>query len=132
MSLAVLGTGSDAIVFEASGDRIRTWMEARRTAAARWATHEVYGAKPKREFLGPGLSSITLTVRLDITRGVVPRDEIRKMRAFMDAGTVLQFTVGGELVGDFTINDVDDSWPRVTQHGVLMTALVGLKLEEYA
>jgi phage protein U len=127
MSIAVLGP----ITFEVSSDKVLTWMEARRTATARWATHEVYAGKPKKEFLGPGLDKITMTVRLDITKGVVPRDEIRRMREEMNTGAVLQFTVGGELVGDFTIESVDDSWPRVSREGVVTTALVNLTIEEY-
>ena len=119
------------ITFEANADRIRTWMDARRTGPARWATHDVYQGKPKREFLGPGLSIIAFSVRLDIERGVIPRDELRKMRDHRDTGAVLQFTIGGELVGDFTINDCDETWTRFDRNGVLTTAVVGLQLEEY-
>ena len=127
MSIGVLGD----ITFEASADKVRTWHDATRTGAARWATHDVYQGKPKREFLGPGLSQVSLAVRLDINRGVVPRDEIRKMRDARDAGTVLQFTIGGDLVGDFTVSEVNESWTRFNRDGVLTTANVVLTLEEY-
>lgn len=120
------------ITFEVSADKMRTWQEARRRGSARWATHDVYAGKPKKEFIGPGLAQIGLTVRLDIERGVVPKDELAQMREQMDKGNVLQFTVGGELVGDFTIENVDEEWRRVSRTGVLTTAIVGLTLEEYA
>lgn len=119
------------IAFEANADRIRTWQNARRTGPARWATHDVYMGKPKREFIGPGLSVLSLTVRLDIHRGVIPRDELRKMREHRDTGAVLQFTIGGELVGDFTINELDEALERFDRNGVLITATVSLQLEEY-
>lgn len=128
MSIGVLGP----ITFEVSADKVRTWQEARRDAAARWATHEVFGAKPKKEFIGPGLSKISLSVRLDIERGVIPRDEIQQMRDQMDSGAVLQFTVGGQLIGDFTIEGVAEEWRRVSRAGVLTTAIVALTMEEYA
>lgn len=128
MSIGVLGP----ITFEVSADLMRTWQDARRTAAARWATHDVFQNKPKKEFLGPGLSRINLTIRLDIERGIVPRDEIRQMRDLMDSGAVSQFTVGGELVGDFVVDGVDEDWRRMSRTGVLTNAVVSLVLEEYA
>ena len=128
MSVAVLGD----ITFEASADKIRTWNnDATRNGGARWASLEVFMGKPVREFLGPGNASITLSVRLDINRGLVPRDELRKMREHRDKGEVLQFTIGGELVGDFTINDINETWTRFDRRGVLTTCVAVLQLEEY-
>ncbi len=127
MSVGVLGD----IVFEANADKVRTWREARRQGAARWATHEVFSGKPVKEFLGPGLDTIDLEVRLDIELGVIPRDELRKMRISRDTGEVMQFTIGGELVGDFTIQALDETWTRFNRSGVLTTAVVSLHLEEY-
>jgi phage protein U len=123
--------GADSIKFEASADRLLTWHDARRAGAARWNTHDVHAGKPKREFKGPGLDTIDLTVRLDIERGVIPRDELRKMRLSRDTGEVLQFTIGGDLVGDFTINSLDETLRRFDRNGVLTTAEVVLHLEEY-
>lgn len=119
------------IAFEASDKRLRTWQDARRTGQARWATHDVIGTKPKSEFIGPGLDTISFSVRLDIERGVIPRDELRKLREYRDTGKVLQFTIGGELVGDFKINGLDEGWKRFDRNGVLTTTEVGLQLEEY-
>jgi phage protein U len=127
MSIGVLGP----IVFEVSADVVRTWQEAKRSGSARWATHEVYAGKPKKEFIGPGLDKITMSVRLDIDRGVSPRDELRQMREQRDAGNALQFTVGGELVGDFTIENLDEEWRHMSRTGVLTVASVSLTLEEY-
>lgn len=127
MSIGVLGP----VAFEVSADKVRTWHDARREGDARWATLEVFGDKPKNEFLGPGLDTITLSVRFDISRGVVPRDEIRQLRKQRDTGAVLQFTIGGELVGDFVLRNISEEWQRVTSQGVLTAAVCTLKLEEY-
>jgi phage protein U len=128
MSIGVLGP----ITFEVNADKVRTWQEAKRSGSARWTTHEVYAGKPKREFIGPGLDRIDLVVRLDATRGVKPKEELQQMREQRDKGNVLQFTVGGELVGDFTIETVDEQWSRVIAGGVLVVAVVNLTLEEYS
>lgn len=127
MSFATLGP----ITFEVNADLIRTWRDARRSGSGRWHLHEVYGGKPKLEFLGPGIDSIKMSVHLDIERGLVPRDELRQMRKQRDTGAVLQFAIGGDLVGDFVLKDVDEEWSRVNNTGVLMKAIAGLSLEEY-
>lgn len=134
MSLGVLsaGVGDDnQVVFEVNADLVRTWQELKRSGSARWATHDVYAGKPVREFLGPGLDKITLLIRLDAERGVVPLDEVNKIRGFMSSGAVLQFTIGGQLVGDFSVDLSDDEWRRVSREGALTTAIISITLEEY-
>lgn len=136
MSLATLGdrsgTGEDTVVFEVSADRIRTWSEAKRSGEARWAKHEVYSGKPVQEFIGPGLDTLNLSVRFDADRGVVPRNELRRLRKLRDTGAVLTFVVGGELVGDFVLKSLSEEWRRFESKGVLTTAIAELSLEEYA
>ena len=127
MSFAILGP----ITFEASSSKIRTWSKATREGRSRWATLDVYAGKPRREFIGPGLDAITLAIRLDMAHGVVPRDELRQMREQRDKGKVLQFTVGGQLVGDYTIDNVREGWTYLDGRGVLMIAEVELELQEY-
>lgn len=127
MSIGVLGP----ITLEVSADKVLTWQDAKRATPARWATHEVYAGKPVQEFIGPGLGLINLSVRLDIERGVVPRDVIRQLRDLLNTGAVNQFTVGGELVGDFILKNLDEEWKRFSRNGVLTTAIVVLSLEEY-
>ena len=119
------------IPIEASEDRMRTWIALSRSGAARWATHEVIAGKPKLEFIGPGLSSFSMTIHLDINRGVVPRDEVARFRANRDAGNALQFTVGGQLVGDYVIKEVGEDHKRVDKNGVVLFCVATLQLEEY-
>lgn len=120
------------ITFETSDELVRTWQGMRRTGAARWTETEVYKGKPKREFQGPGLDTITFSVRLDINKGVIPRDELRKMRAHRDTGAVLPFTIGGSSVGDYTIDSLDEDLRHTDRNGVLVLANVSLQLKEYA
>jgi phage protein U len=135
MSLGVLKAGSDAasqIVFQVSDSLVRTWQEAKRDGEARWMEHEVFEGKPVSEFIGPGLDSIELSVRLDLSLGLVPRDELRKMRKFRDNGYVSQFTIGGGYVGQYKIKTLAEQWNRWSKQGVLMTAVATLSLGEYA
>lgn len=138
MSFAVLSASADpddTVTFEASADKVRTWQDAQFSGAARWATHDVFAGKPVKEFIGPGLAQLHLSVRLDINRGVIPRDELRKLRRLRDTGAVLQFTIGSgdmSLVGEFTISDLNETWKNVDRAGVLTTAIVAISMEEYA
>lgn len=122
----------DVVVFEASSDRQRTWSAAKRGGDSRWAEHDVHLGKSLSEFLGPGLDTVDLTVRFDLARGVIPRDELRALRELRDAGEVLQFVVGGDLVGDYTLRGLDEKWSHFDAAGVLTIAEVVIKLKEYA
>lgn len=127
MSLGVLGD----LVFEVSSSRVRTWQSQKRTRTARFAEHEVYAGKPLTEFEGDGLDEITLSVRLDATRGVVPQDELDALAEQKSIGAALQFTVGGKLVGDFTIRSIHEDHVRHDARGVLQLAIVEITLREY-
>lgn len=127
MSFGVLGP----VTFEVSADKVRTWSDAHRSGDARWATHEVYAGKPVKEFIGPNLDLINLTVRFDFDRGVVPRDELKQLRKLRDTGAVNQFTIGGKLVGDYIVKNLSEDLHRFSPKGVLLTAIVEIALEEY-
>lgn len=124
------------IIFEVSSNKHLTFHDAQRVAESRWTEHEVYAGKSLSEFLGPGLSTINLAVRLDIAKGVNPLDEVKRMRLAMDTGEVMQFTLGdgnggGELVGDFTIRSLSEGWKAITNRGVIAIIQAALQLREY-
>lgn len=143
-----LGSWGD-LVFEVRAERIRTWHELRRQGEARWATHEVFAAKPVKEFLGPGLDSMTLMMHLTnsqrgvvflddfagfqaASRGIVPADELRDLREQRDIGAVHQLVIGGELVFNATLKSMREEHRRHDYRGVLLSAVVELTFEEYA
>ncbi len=119
------------VTFEVSADRVRTWHEARRSGAARWYTHDVHLAKPKREFLGPGLDALSLQVRLDRALGLVPKDELKTLRDQRDKGVVNELLIGEESQGQFSLVDLSEGWKRTAANGDLLIVDVELKLEEY-
>ena len=126
--LAVFGE----VVFEVSSEKVLTWLEARRSGTARWHEHEVHLAKPRPEFLGPPLDVVTLPIRLDLSLGVVPRDELRRMRQMRDTGAVERFLVGDEPVGDFRLTSLSETWRHLDANGVLTVAQAEVTLAEYA
>lgn len=125
----MIGTLGD-ITFTVSADTIRTFTNLTRSNTARYAQHDVIGQKPVLEFLGPGLDTITLPVRLDISYGLNPQAEINAMREAMKTGTRSAFIVGGKFLGDFVIESVSDTWETTSNRGNLIKASVSLSLKE--
>lgn len=118
-------------VFEASPDRIRTIGAAARSGPARWQAHEVHLRKPVSEFIGPGLESVSLSVRLDVAHGVDPKAEVARLREARDAGEVLPFILGDELVGDFALTDLSEQWKTIDPSGRVSVIALELTLQEY-
>ncbi len=131
MSFATLGDGDTQVIFEVNADKIRTWTDMRRSGEGRWAEHDVFAGKPVAEFIGPGLDTLTLSVRLDAARGVMPLDEVKNLRLLRDNGAVLPLIVGDELVGDFVLKGLSEDERRFDPKGALLLAVVELTLREY-
>lgn len=127
MPLATLGD----IVFEASAELIRTFSDAVHKTSARWTAHEVIGAKPVQEYIGPGLRTLGILIRLDAGLGLVPETEAAALRAAVEDGEVLSLVLGGEPRGDWVATEMREAWRQVTASGVVRVIDVDLSLEEY-
>lgn len=130
MSIGTLGT---SIVFEVTDEKVLTFTEMNRTVTGNWASHSVIGQKPKSEFLGAALQTITFNIVLNASLGVRPRavlDEIAKM---VETGTAEYFVVGSAPVGKnpWKITSVSETWNTILNKGELMKASLSLALEEY-
>ena len=118
------------IAFEVSADKIRTFQQLQRNGSVRYQKHDVISTKPTLEFVGADLDEIPLTVRLDVTKGVKPLQEITAMRDSMNNGNRLTLVIGGNVFGDFVIEKITDTWERVDNRGRLLIATVNLSLRE--
>ncbi|NLT94874.1 MAG: phage tail protein [Clostridia bacterium] len=122
------------VVFETSTKRIRTFDDFKRSGSARWATHELMGRKPLREFLGPGLEQISFTIRLDVSLGVNPAHELTVLRLMRDQGMAFPLILEGRplIVGSsWVIESMNETWLRVDNRGRLLAVEVELTLSEY-
>lgn len=121
------------IVFEVSSDKVLTFDNLKRKGSGRWATHDIVGKKPVREFIGQGLESISFTMQLSAFLGVTPLDEINKLRELRDKGTAVELVLDGSSVGDnlWTIEDLSEDWRRVDNNGKLIYADLDVSLQEY-
>ncbi|MDY7990692.1 phage tail protein [Paenibacillus polymyxa] len=127
--LATLGD----IVFIVTHYKIRTFSEFKRTTNDRWGANEIIGKKPRSQYLGPGLDSIDLTVRVDASYGMNPREEVEKLVEYSRKGKVMPFIIGKKGLGVkwWKITGLTQNWENVNNKGQLVVATYNLTLEEY-
>jgi phage protein U len=130
--MGVLGSFGD-VVFEVSADKIRTFDEFTRTSADRWEKHDLIGQKPKSEFVGPGLDTITFTMIFDAQHGVNPRAEMDVLLVMSRNGDVADLTIGGKGLGvaQWKITNLVQRWTVLDNAGNLIKSALDITLEEY-
>ena len=126
-----IGTLGRKIVFEVSNETALILQEMTRETSGRWAIHEAMGAKPKAEFLGPGLQTVNLTIYLSAGLGVRPRSVLEGM---VEAGTAEYLVIGNRPVGKnpFRLTGSSETWSTIFSRGELVKAALSITLEEYA
>ncbi|MBB3132128.1 hypothetical protein FHS19_006855 [Paenibacillus rhizosphaerae] len=121
------------IVFIVTSYKVRTFEGLTRTSNDRWANNEIIHKKPRSQFLGPGLDTFDLTVRVDARLGLNPRAEVDKLVQYSREGKVMKFTVGGKGMGvdRVKITSMTQNWETLDNRGNLISATYSLTLEEY-
>lgn len=128
-----IGTLGSKIVFEVSDETALILQEMTREISGRWAIHETMGAKPKAEFLGPGLQSVTLPIYLSAGLGVRPRTVLERVEGMVEAGTAEYLVIGNRPVGGnpFRLTGSSETWNTIFNRGELAKATLSITLEEY-
>jgi phage protein U len=121
------------IFFKSSDKRILTFNGLTREIAGRFETHEVIGKKPKTEFIGPGLDTISFTINLNASLGVRPRREMDKWEAMASKGSAEILVIGGKPVGTdkWVVKSVSQAWDTIFIKGELYSGKIDVTLEEY-
>ena len=120
-----IGTLGRNIVFEVSDETALILQEMTRETSGRWAIHEAMGAKPKAEFLGPGLQAVNLTIY---------RSVLEAVEGMVEAGTAEYLVIGNRPVGKdpFRLTGSSETWSTIFSRGELVKAALSITLEEYA
>jgi len=115
--------------------KILTVDNFQRSGEGRWATHEIIGTqnKPLKEFLGPGLEKITFSVFLSANLGIVPENELEKLRNLRDNGVVCNFVLGSKPVtkNNCIVISLSEDHKIKDNKGQTVQATVNISLEEY-
>lgn len=128
-----IGNFGKTIMFTVSSDKVLTFNNMVKTVTGRWETHDRIGKKPKTEFIGPGLDSVSMTVELNSMFGVKPLDTIKRIEKAIKKGTAEYLVLGNKKIGSkkYRITDVSETWNTVMRNGALINATLELKFEEY-
>ena len=121
------------VVFETSEKKIRTFFDLKRSASARIGTHDLIGKKPILEFVGPGLEQISMNVRLDVSLGLNPADELKALREMRDKGEIVKFILNGEPVTEnyWLIEQISEDHRQIDNKGRLLIADLSITMKEY-
>jgi len=121
------------VVFVASADTIRTFEDFSRSSAGRWAKHEIIGQKPKSEYIGPDLDTISFKMRFDVMYGMNPRKEMDALLELARSGKAVPLVIGGKGLGvnKWVVKSVDQEWVRVDNRGNVLVGIANVTLEEY-
>jgi phage protein U len=126
------GVGSfGRVVFQVSEEQLHLVKNVQRTTAARTEEHQVVGAKPRLEFLAPELDKVSFTVFWHRGFGADPRAEIKKLRELCTAGATRLLILGGENMGKFLLEEMQESWMHSGPNGAPLVAEASLTLKEY-
>lgn len=121
------------IIFTVSEREIKTIRDYSRKTASRLTTHDIIGQKPITEFLGPGIESVSFTIKLSAFAGINPKQEAEKLRQMTQEGEVVNFILGGYPVGEnkWIIESVEETANYFDGHGNIVSSDVNLTLHEY-
>lgn len=120
-------------VFYTSDSRILTFREFTYATAARFAEHEVLGAKPKIEYLGSGLDEISFSMTLRADMGIEVRKELEAWRSIAANGNAETLIIGKRRLGRgrWVITNCSEAWNVITNLGGILSASVDITLREY-
>ena len=129
----MIGYFGKDIIFETSDQRILTFTGLTRETASRYNGHELIETKPKTEFIGPGLDTITFTIDLNGNNGVKPREEMEKWLDKAREGEAEIIVIGGKPLGadKWVVKSVSQAWGTVLNRGELFSGKMDISLEEY-
>lgn len=132
--MSVIGTLGRNIIFEVSDREALLLQNMTQQVAGRWTTHTTLGTKPKAEFLGPDLRSISLSIYLSANLGVRPRRVLEAIASMVESGRTEYLIIGNRPVSSrpFRLTGSSEAWNTIYSRGELAKATVSITLEEYA
>lgn len=133
-----IGSLGSLITFKVNTDKkgninVLTFNSLSQKVAGRYSTHNIIGKKPKTEFLGPDLRTLSFNITLSAMLGVKPRTTLTKIEKAVESGEAYTFTVGTKKVGSnkWVITDISETWNEIYNKGELVEASLSLSLKEY-
>lgn len=128
--MARIGNWGSYIRFQTDDDRVFQFINFKRKASARTAKHNIIGGKPKVEYLGQDLQSITFRIELNALLGVRPRKEEEKM--LKRIGLVAPLVIGGKnICSKAMLIGMSDAYDIVLARGEVLSMAIDVTMTEY-
>lgn len=117
--------------FVCSSEKVLTFNNLTKEKSVRWAQHDVLGKKPVLEFVGYDLSSVSFSIRLDVSLGVLPEKGLQRLEKMMENRQYKTLIIGNEYLGRYIIENISETRKYHNGNGVCLVAEATLKLKEW-
>lgn len=121
------------ILFKVSAEDVNTFQDLSRSSSGRWAYHAIHMQKPKSEFLGPELDTISFTMQFEAGLGRNPRYDMEKLMKLTRKGEAVPLVIGGDPMGYYrwTVESTEQQYLRISSKGKVISGALSVTLKEY-
>lgn len=135
MAFGVIGM-LGLIPFVCQDKKVLTFKDLQRSRTMRFAKHDVIGKKPVLEKMGMDLNKVSFTMQLKQNLlknvpGIVPTTIIIYNK-LMEQAEPLTLIIGGEILGKYVIESIDEERRYHTGAGICVAADLSITLVEFA
>jgi phage protein U len=118
--------------FICNDKKVQTFNGLSRSRDIRYATHDLIGKMPMLEFVGYGLYKASFTMRFDLSLGVSPAACLAKLQRMMNNKQYKWLMIGGEFVGRYVIESIEEERRIHAGDGLLLVAEAKVNLIEWS
>ena len=130
--MAKIGNWGNGIKFQTSDSRILTFTDFKRKVSVRTNKHNMIHGKPKLEFLGADLQTVTFRIEINALLGVRPRKTEEKLIQKMNSGYVAPLVIGGKkILGRAMVTSISSAYGVVLRKGEVFSMTLDVTMTEY-
>ena len=129
--IGILGEIPFSVTFDGINIKALNFNSLKRSGGGNYEEHKRRGLKPVLELVDLSLDKINLEISLRSDLGVKPKELLEKLIIYVGSGEVLDFVLGGDLLGKFVIASYDAGYEYISNRGTVRKIDVSLSLEEY-
>jgi len=133
MAIATLGNITFEVNYTDDQISVFTFDSLKRSNKNRIAKHDVIGAKPLTELVGPDLGEIKFQMILSASLGINPLKAMGKIYTAFNAGTPMIMMIGGSTIGNhqWIISDFEETYSNIDNKGNVWQMNIDISLQEY-
>ncbi|MBQ6112000.1 MAG: phage tail protein [Synergistaceae bacterium] len=124
----------DNVIFEVDSEKsILTFDDLSESHSANYAEHNILNGRGMLEFTGIKASSISFMMSLNMTLGINPDEQIRRLISMLEDHEAVNFILAGIPKGNgrWVIESLDVKHKLIDNRGYTRHADVNIKLREY-